>query len=656
MALKRIDENPQITDTIVFDITTTTADGCIVDPYKVDNLTIYYIARDYQRMNFGEYSDTIYDESLLAATEAAEALVCEDVANDVVDMDHIKTAQQLRQKLESKKKVKTVYYKERLPQKVIGTADYPAWLSSDTDNALITKISEDEDGNPLVGKFSYEWTPEGDVREGDFILCWTWSLNITVGTLSAHVAFSLAGDQKLVTALPIHQTPANKYETLLERYLPEMYKQILSDSDQTPDVTEKLNNAIAKSFTDIEDLANQLIDLLDANVVHQSLLVYLANIFGLKLKSNDPTLWRRQIKRAVPLFKKKGTVSGLQEAFAQAGMQLDAFTQLWQVVSKFTWQESFRVKDTATFKLEHDIITPVDENNFKLYLRRYGSNEYEQLDSSYVTFSLIDCDYYMTWVGDELSSNSIQLMEGDILRVLYQYREITSDLDQQIEDYIQTLPLSDIRDEADQEYPPKNWNVRLIEETDIMFDVLVPVKHPFYKPLIFGQIRTEFPYSENIFNMEEYNGSVRDSLDPCFIDKAFRDPCGSCLSSKFNIDIGIEELCDERITEAQEIIKEYTPFHAVLHSMNVSGEINEFIPSPVESIETLILFSGEEKTISGNVNPIFNRVIEDGLLDAYKIARDRHVPVRLVGKLRDLNPCRSVPRVFVRIGVGVLVA
>ncbi len=609
MALKTIDENPTISDTILFNITTTDADGCLADPHKVESLIIYYIARDYQRMNYGEYDKITYKSDLLSETEEAEALAC-----TTPTADNIAAAKQLREKLESSKIVNPVYYKERSPQKVIGTSLNPAWLSTDTDNALITRTG--------VGQFTYEWTPDGEVREGDFIICWTWMPNISSGSLSAHSIFALEGDQTLVAALPIHQTVPEKYETLLERYLPEMYKETLSDSDLTPTITDNLNKAVAKGFTTLENLANQIIDLLDANVVHQSLLVYLSNLFGIKLKSNDPTLWRKQIKRAIPLFKKKGTLAGLQEAFEQAGMRLDGVKQLWQVISPYTWQESFLVSSSPTFKLEKDVITPIDERNFKLYLREEGSETYTELDKSYVTFNLVDCTYYMTWVGDELSSNSTTLHEGDILRVLYCYKEVPDDLEQQVEDYIQALPFSDLRDESDQAYPPKNWNVRVIEEDDVMFDVIVPVKHPFQDPLIFGQLRTEFPYSENIYNMEEYNGSVRDSTDPCYIDKAFRDPCGSCLSSKVVIDVAVEELSNERLVESQEIFREYAPFHAVVHSINFAGEFNEFIPSPQETVEMLVLISGEESVISGNVNPIFHRVMEDGLLDSYKIDRE----------------------------------
>ena len=71
---------------------------------------------------------------------------------------------------------------------------------------------------------------------------------------------------------------------------------------------------------------NQIIDLFDANVVNEKLLPFLSNLFSLKLKSNDPYLWRRQIKRAMPIFKKKGTISGLIESLDQSGIKFINYT------------------------------------------------------------------------------------------------------------------------------------------------------------------------------------------------------------------------------------------------------------------------------------------------------------------------------------------
>jgi len=619
MADKRITENPRITDTIVFDIETPDADGCFTaNPYKVDNLTIYYVERDFLGTNWGEYEKVKYRDDLLSLSVAADKKACEDPT-----LTNVTNAQQIHNELESTAQRNTFYFKDALVVHKVGTSTEPAWLSSDTDNAHITLVPEDEDGNPQYGHFTYRWNPEGRIREGDFFICWTWTPLPAGESLSAHTPFSISGDPRAVITIPTHLTANQKYETLLERYLPEMYKQYISDADLTPEMTDKLNQAIAMGFTTLEDLANQLIDLFDANAIHESLLVYLSNLFNLRLKSSDPTLWRRQIKEAIPLFKKKGTLGGLKEAFAQAGMKLNKLTRLWQVVSPYTWQESFKVTDSPSFTLAKTILEPINVLNFGLWLRREGEDEYVEVSSDNVIFEDTTCELStrMTWVGDEKSVNGVSLYEGDIIRVLYQYAPLPAGK-QAVENYIRQLTLADTRDEADQNYPLKNWNVRLIEEDDPLFDLIVSNRHPFYDPLVFGQVRTEFPFSENIYNMEEYNGSTRDSNDPCYIDKNFLDPCGACISSKFNIDVGVENLTDDRIAEIRDILQEYTPFHAVPHTINFEGEINEYVLSPVEEIEFLISFNKSEVVLSGDANPFFTRIIEDGLTIS-QVTRDQ---------------------------------
>ena len=72
MALKKITENPKITDTILFELETPDGDGCFVsDPYKVDNVIIYFVERDFLGTNFGEYDRVFQDEVLLKAVETA---------------------------------------------------------------------------------------------------------------------------------------------------------------------------------------------------------------------------------------------------------------------------------------------------------------------------------------------------------------------------------------------------------------------------------------------------------------------------------------------------------------------------------------------------------------------------------------------------------
>ncbi len=254
---------------------------------------------------------------------------------------------------------------------IFGSSELPAWIVTDTSDSFITKEDFDDEGDPQTGVFKLEWTPEL-AREGDYLLCYSWTPIAAGDSLYNNIQFYLAGDTKQTTSIPTHFTVPDKYETLLERYLPEMFKLTLSDSDLTPTILDNLNKAIAKGFTSLEDLANQIPDLMDANAVSDALLPYLANLFGLRLKSTDVTLWRKQIKRAVPLYKKKGTLNGLKEALESADINFIKWTRLWQVVSKSTWQEASEVTEAqenpstqVTFTLNKLAILPVEEDNLK---------------------------------------------------------------------------------------------------------------------------------------------------------------------------------------------------------------------------------------------------------------------------------------------------
>jgi hypothetical protein len=609
MALKRINEDPKTTDTILLEIETPDANGCFDDdPYKVDKVTIYYIERDFLGENFGEYDSIIAPDDLMQELKDAKKTFCDNPTQE--NLDALKAIQT---EVSSAAKVEKFYYKDRVAVKVVGQEGFPAWIGTDEENSPLIHEVYDEDGNVQYGRFTYEWNPNGSIRAGDFFVCWTWSPLVSGEKLSAHFHFVVHGDQNAVITIPSHLTPPEKYEVLCERFLPEVYKTTLSDQDVTPEVTDQLNKSIAKGFTFVEDFGNQIIDLLDANALTESLLPYLSNTFALRLKSNDPTLWRRQIKEATNLYKKKGTLQGLKDAFAQAGMVLNSYVQYWQLVSPYTWVDEFLATDSPVFNLtKTNIVTPIDDDNFGLWIKRSGETTYTELTKDYVSFDYADDGtLQMTWIGDGLSAGSVDLFQGDYIKVKYQYNEIPGGTEQGYEDYIQTLPLSDQRDENDQLYPLKNWNVRLIEETDTLFNTLVPVRQPFYDPVRFGYIRTDFAYSENIYNMEEYNGSVRPSFNPCNIDKNFLDPCGACLSSTYSVDIGIEELSNDRILEAQDILSEYTPFHAQVYSISFTGEANEFVQSPEESVTTLITISHPEFVMSGNANPFFHRGMED---------------------------------------------
>jgi hypothetical protein len=141
-----------------------------------------------------------------------------------------------------------------------------------------------------------------------------------------------------------------------------------------------------------------------------------------------------------------------------------------------------------------------------------------------------------------------------------------------------------------------------------MFDVICSVKHPFVDPIIFGQVRTEFPYSENIYNMDEYNGSKRDSTNPCDLDKSFLDTCSCCRSSKFNIDVTINDLSDDRLSETNDIIREYKPFHLVPQNLSYSSSFYDIIIPPVESVDFLIQYTPSDNVLAG-AEARFNRAM-----------------------------------------------
>jgi hypothetical protein len=616
MESKKITENPKVTDTIVFDILTPGADSCFAsDPFKVDNVKIFHIRKDFTSANDKTLDKVFWNGDLLEEAETARQLAC-----DFPTEENILAAQVAKARAEEESPKQTFYYSDAIPVEVFGNEQFPAWLSTDTENASLEKVELDEDGNPQFGHFTLTWSPLG-IREGDYLICWTWTPLPAGDKLSENQLFFLNSDTAANTVIPSHQTAEGKYETLLDRYLPEMYKHTLSSDDRTAGTIDKLNKSVAKNFTEIEDLANQLIDLLNGNVVNESFLVFLSNMFDIKLRSDDPTLWRRQIKTAIPLFKSKGTFQGLKDALSQSGMILNKYTSLWQVTSPYTWQESFEVENSVeTFELSKVAVLPTN-SNFSLDLLAVGETVFLNLPIDNVEIETSGGVTTITWVGDQKSTNPIALVDGDMLLIKYVYKTVPNGTQQTIEDFILTLPLADKRGVRDQKYPLKNWNVRLIEEDDPLFDVLIPTRHPFADPTVFGQIRTEFPYSENIYNMEEYNGSIRDSFDPCDIGRTFLDSCKACLSSSVSLDIGLEEISDDKILEAKEVIEEYSPFHMVVHSLNVGGEVNEFIPTPVEEVEMLVQINGSESVIAGNANAFFHRVREDGD-DLNTITRD----------------------------------
>lgn len=362
--MKTIDQNPTVADKILFTFKTTDEKNYLVDPYKVEDIKIYFIERDFASTDQKEYQYAIgedeYKLSILGnLTKNSRLFRCNSsttanlkvgmilegsgirentTISYIVDENSIMMSSPATGTLLNSEIIFTkesdvylyndfFYYKNANCIKVIGDNVYPAWFSEDVSNALISK----KDG---MGMFEYVWDPVG-MREGDYFVCWSWVPKIGQDSFSNNLKFSLKSSNFLSTSSPAHHTKPNKYETLLDRYLPEMYKIYISDGDRTPDVLKKFNDSVAQGFTDIEDIGNQIVDLLDANGISEHVITYLANTLDVKLKSQDPTLWRRQIKEAVPLYKKKGTLSSVKDSLSQAGMRFLGIQNYWQVTSPF---------------------------------------------------------------------------------------------------------------------------------------------------------------------------------------------------------------------------------------------------------------------------------------------------------------------------------
>lgn len=664
-----IEQNPSVLDKILFSFNTRDANNNTIDPYKVDNIKIYFIERDFASTGNKEYSSDFYNnrdfvklethdndssaidglktnfitkyspivQGTLTGTvfknnsvinafkvDAKNNFIITDTAEQQsqeykitcgsVDLETGSVvlewnqnpgsfAVQLNYEYKKSSGNDFFYYKEAKPVKIVGSEDYPAWLSTDLSNSLIEK------SDCSIGSFSYTWDATGS-REGDYFICYTWTPYPGIQSLSSHEKFYLSASTEINTSIPSHQTNPNKYEILLDRYLPEMFKTTISEQDKTPGVLGQFNKSIAQGFTFLEDMANQIIDLFDANSINESMINYLSNTLDLKLKSSDPTLWRRQIKEAIPLFKKKGSIQAIKESFSQAGMKLLRLTNFWQIKSSCFQVDSFfyESKLNNSFILSRKPIVDNSEYAPRVFLTKMGSTEPIELNFINTIEKDADRPTKINWIS------SYSLENGDIVRFEYYYRIPNNEKEKLIEDYIKSLPLLDERDEKAvikdaqvfQEYPLKNWNARLIREDDPLLDSIITEKHPFHENLVFGKVRTEFPYSENVYNMEEYNGSIVDSSNPCDIDKDFIDPCSHCRSGKFDIDLEIEGLSSDRILEAKEIISESFPFHAVLKTINIFGSNTEFVTPPIEDLEILLQYKYQESAISGGLN-VFQR-------------------------------------------------
>ncbi len=216
--------------------------------------------------------------------------------------------------------------------------------------------------------------------------------------------------------------------------------------------------------------------------------------------------------------------------------------------------------------------------------------------------------------GLSLTTNLMEYFipaEGDIIKIRYQYKEYpfeinASSSDHLInfdnfelckDDYILSLDLADDRNPIDTSFidnkllPLVNYNVRLLPDSNCFVrndneDPLVCLdeykvcdlcsqRNPLHPPLIYGHLRTKFPWSENVYNMDEYDGSTRPSYSPCDIDEDFLDKCGCCWSSYFSMSIAVTNLSNNILSTINDTIDEFKPFHSRLKNLSYSGAFED---------------------------------------------------------------------------------
>jgi phage tail P2-like protein len=573
-------DHPKTDDTVGFLLETYNDDGLLKNPYTLEQIYIYRIERrttgNDRFIEFKKWHPEIENEhAALASQQNAD------------------TSRLL--KLKKTATDNKISYSEA---KIVLETTNPLWQREG--KSLVFNITDDNK-KEIEGKFLFLWQPKG-MREGSYLIQWHWK-NTKNGKLnSAQKLFTLYPALEKINSIYRNFVPRQKYNFLFDKYIPPMYRTQTTMTDITPEVLVKFNKSIAQFLLELDDLAVGLIDLISPTFIPEGFLPALANFFNLQLRSDNVAAWRNQIKHAMLLYKKKGTKQGLSEALDQAGIKLLKLTNLWQVISPCTWTDGFVINADMQqgTTLGHLSRKPVDKT-IEVSIKSVETDEYFILPNNIISLqemSIPEPQIAVIWLGDS-HSEPINLFKGDVVRVKYKYNKMPESL-KEIENYIQTLPLADQRDETKVKYPLKNWNVKLIEEDDPLFDLLIPERHSFHNPVTFGKIRTTFLYSEKAFNMDTYNGSLYNSNNPCDMDKDFVDPCSGGQSSKFNVHLEFDQASDEKIEEAKEIIEDYSPFHAVLHNMKISSKTTEFIIPPTEKVKSKV--KNKNSNISENVS------------------------------------------------------
>ena len=117
VTIKKINEDPKVTDVILFELETPDSTNCFVaDPFKVDNVTIYFVERDFLGNNFGEYDSSAQDTTLVDVVTTAQATFC----NAPTEANKI-LLDQAKANLAATTLINKFHYKERIPVEIVGT-------------------------------------------------------------------------------------------------------------------------------------------------------------------------------------------------------------------------------------------------------------------------------------------------------------------------------------------------------------------------------------------------------------------------------------------------------------------------------------------------------------------------------------------------------
>ena len=165
MATVNYNENPCITDTIRFSFYTPDSNGCFLSlPYKFDNLTIYFVERDFSSPKTSQYLENVYDPAKIALANSLEAVACQNPTSE-----NIQKAKTARADADIVVTSNSFYFSNANPIKIVGTSTDPAWTTghaitgiSATNPAVVTSASHGLSNNDKIIIYASNSVPAVD--------------------------------------------------------------------------------------------------------------------------------------------------------------------------------------------------------------------------------------------------------------------------------------------------------------------------------------------------------------------------------------------------------------------------------------------------------------------------------------------------------------